>query len=215
MSINLTIDGLGNSGRRAPFSPPPMLQRSTLFPTTIWQARLGHLEPMRGSWIAHAAALRKASPESAGRTNRQGWNSSDLAVLSDPVFALLNTAITQAGQAALRDTMSTPPAFTLQSWINIHDRNGFNHLHMHEGCLLSGCFYLQVPEGSGKLAFRDPRAGARHSLIKGNGANAHMDVHLTPSDNLLVLFPAWLEHLVEPHGADTARIAIAFNLIGA
>lgn len=63
--------------------------------------------------------------------------------------------------------------------------------------------------------FRDPRPGAANSRIKGRGANAHRDIHLTPSDGLVVLFPSWLEHYVEPHRGDEARIAIAFNAIDA
>ena len=36
-------------------------------------------------------------------------------------------------------------------------------------------------------------------------------MHLRPSDGLLVLFPCWMEHYVEPHEGDEPRITIAFN----
>ncbi len=32
-----------------------------------------------------------------------------------------------------------------------------------------------------------------------------------PSEGLLVLFPCWMEHYVEPHESDEPRITIAFN----
>ena len=92
-----------------------------------------------------------------------------------------------------------------------HDRGGFNFLHMHEGSLLSGSFYLQVPPGSGQFVFRDPRPGVLHGFVKGGVPNGHADIHLTPSAGLLVLFPCWMEHYVEPHDSDEPRITIAFN----
>ena len=62
----------------------------------------------------------------------------------------------------------------------MHDRGGFNFLHMHEGSLLSGGFYLQVPAGSGQFVFRDPRPGVIQGSVKGGVPNGHADVHLTP-----------------------------------
>src|SRR5581483_12362311 len=96
-------------------------------------------------------------------------------------------------------------------WINLHDRGGFNFLHLHEGSLLSGSFYLQVPPGSGEFVFRDPRPGVIHNCVKGPQPNGHCDISLTPSAGLLVLFPCWMEHYVEPHDGDEPRITVAFN----
>ncbi|MGH8328789.1 MAG: putative 2OG-Fe(II) oxygenase [Steroidobacteraceae bacterium] len=36
-------------------------------------------------------------------------------------------------------------------------------------------------------------------------------MQLKPSTGLLVLFPCWMEHYVEPHESDEPRICIAFN----
>jgi uncharacterized protein (TIGR02466 family) len=106
------------------------------------------------------------------------------------------------------------PDYRLESWVNIHDRGGFNFLHMHDGCLLSGAFYLQVPPGSGSLVFRDPRPGVIGSPFKGSGANGHSDVQLAPEAGLVVLFPNWLDHYVEPHENDIPRISLSFNALG-
>ena len=184
-----------------------------LFPTRIWQAELRELAGAFPAWIQAAHDLRRQSPEPAGRTNRGGWNSVSNAVLDEPAFASLNDRIQRACHAALTEMGVAQPVFKLQSWFNIHDRGGFNFLHMHDNVLLSGSFYLSVPPGSGNLAFRDPRPGVLNSFVKGNGPNAHKDMHLKPRDGLLVLFPHWLEHYVEPHEATEARIAIPFNAI--
>jgi uncharacterized protein (TIGR02466 family) len=212
---------LGESGPQAkavpeaqgsgPAARPVSLTSADLFPTRIWQARLDHLAAHFEKWVAVVLAMRAASPRPAGRTNRQGWNSEDMSVLEQPTFAPLREAVRGACAAALGEMGQGDRAFYLQSWVNLHDRGGFNFLHLHESSLLSGSFYLQVPPGAGEFVFRDPRPGVIHGYVKGGVPNGHADVHLTPSTGLLILFPCWMEHYVEPHASDAPRITIAFN----
>lgn len=203
-------------GEGSPAQAKPMpAQAFDLFPTRIWQVPLKQLAPRFAGWVEAILAMRAAAPAPAGRTNRGGWNSVDNAVLQQPIFAELNALVRQyCAQAFMEMGVGSPP-FELQSWVNIHDRGGFNFQHMHEGALLSGGFYLQVPEGSGALVFKDPRAGVLNSYARGNGANAYKDIQLRPSAGLLVLFPHWLEHFVEPHENDAARICMPFNALKA
>ena len=191
----------------------PVLQPFDLFPTRIWQAHPPGMTAYLEQWVTVVLAMRAASPKAAGRTNRMGWNSEDMAVLEQPVFAPLQQAIRAACATALQEMGVRDIAFRLQSWINMHDRGGFNFLHVHEGSLLSGSFYLKVPPGSGKFAFRDPRPGVIHGYVKGAVPNGYSDIKLTPDAGLLVLFPCWMEHFVEPHNNDEPRICIAFNAI--
>src|ERR1700676_5129432 len=132
----------------------PVLQSFDLFPTRIWQAHLTPLGPHLEQWVKAVLAMRVASPKPAGRTNRQGWNSEDMAVLEQPDFAPLKTAIHAACASALSEMGERDITFCLQSWVNMHDRGGFNFLHLHEGSLLSGSLYLNVPAGSGEFVFR-------------------------------------------------------------
>jgi uncharacterized protein (TIGR02466 family) len=187
------------------------LQSFDLFPSRIWQTHLPALVPYLEGWKKTVQAMRAANPAPAGRTVRQGWNSEDMAVLARPEFGPLHQAVRAACTTALREMGQGEAAFSLQSWINMHDRGGFNFLHMHEGSLLSGSFYISAPPGSGQFVFRDPRPGVINGSIKGGVPNGHADVHLTPSAGLLVLFPCWMEHYVEPHESDESRITLAFN----
>ncbi len=196
-----------------PQAPIPALRPLDLFPTRIWQAQLASLTPQLRGWVDEVYALRAASPKPAGRTNRGGWNSEDMAVLERPAFAALRREVLAACAGALSEMGQRGRGFHLQSWVNLHDRGGFNFLHMHEGTLLSGSFYLNVPAGSGQFVFRDPRPGVILGSFKGPVPNGHTDVHLRPSAVLLVLFPCWIEHYVEPHESDEPRITIAFNAL--
>lgn|ERR1700732_2620923 len=212
--FNITFT-LGDAAQAASPATPEVrtdgLRSLDLFPTRIWQAQLEALAPHLERWVKVVLAMRAAAPKPAGRTNRRGWNSEDMTVLERPDFAPLRQAIRAACASALGEMGHGEGAFQLQSWVNLHDRGGFNFLHLHEGSLLSGSFYLKVPPGSGQFVFRDPRPGVLHGSIKGGVPNGHADIHLSPSVGLLVLFPCWMEHYVEPHDNDEPRITIAFN----
>jgi len=214
MKFNLTFGGTGPAPREAAAATPtvvPVLRPADLFPTRVWQAQLDSLERYLPQWVQEVLAMRAADPEPAGRTVRAGWNSKDMAVLERPSFAPLRGAIRAACASALAEMGQEGREFELQSWINLHDHGGFNFLHLHEGSLLSGSFYLSVPAGSGDFVFRDPRPGVIHGYVKGAVVNGHTDIHLTPSAGLMVLFPCWMEHYVETHEGDEPRITIAFN----
>jgi uncharacterized protein (TIGR02466 family) len=211
-TFNVTFTPGGQPRAPAPAAAPG-LKSLDLFPTRIWQAHLSTLTGRLEGWMQEVLAMRAADPTPAGRTNRQGWNSKDMSVLEQPAFAALRDAIRAACATALGEMGQGSRGFSLQSWINLHDRGGFNLLHLHEGSLLSGSFYLQVPAGAGDFVFRDPRPGAIHGKVKGPVPNGHSDIHLTPSAGLLVLFPCWMEHYVEPHDNDQPRITLAFNAL--
>jgi len=192
----------------------PPLARYDLFATRIWQSRLVPFYSQLPKWAELICAMRASHPETGGRTNRRGWNSTEMFVLERPEFADLNSAVRAGCTAALQDMGIGNTVFRLQSWINLHDRGGFNVSHVHEGSLLSGSIYIQVPPGSGSFVLREPRPGVVHGLLKGMVPNGHNDIQLVPEPGLLVIFPCWLEHYVEAHESDTPRITIAFNVSG-
>lgn len=104
----------------------------------------------------------------------------------------------------------------LQCWVNINDRYHWNDVHNHtdSGVVLSGIFYVQVPENSGNIRFYDTRKNTSGSLYnKYFESTKGTFLKLTPKENLLLFFPPWLDHLVEPNFSNQSRISIAFNVI--
>ena len=184
-----------------------------IFPTRIWQVRLTELSSQVPGWVAAAQSLRARSPVPPKRSIREGWTSEDLTESQQAIFGDLHPAIAIYCRIALIDTGLPDPKVRIQSWINIQDRGSFNFLHMHVGALLTGCFYIQVPEGAGNLVLRDPRPGVLNTFVAGSRPNALADVSLGPEAGLLRLFPPWLEHHVEPNQSDLPRIALGFNAV--
>ena len=190
---------------------PAPVETFDIFATRFWVFDLFTLAPNFPAWRAQVEALRRASPSAAGRSNRFGWNSRTT-LFEDPSFAALDSACQEACAFVLRQMKAMQPLrIHLEAWANVHDRGAYNREHIHGGALLSGCFYLSVPEGSGALVFNDPRIGATLSPFIGHQINSGHSISLEPVEGRLVLFPNWLSHFVEPHEGDEPRTAICMN----
>lgn len=184
-----------------------------LFPTRLWTFDLTGLVDYFPIWQSSIENMRQQCPTPAGRSNRSGWNS-NRQVFADPLFEPLLKAAQQAFIYALKQTDPEKNLrFGLEAWANINDPGGYNIFHVHQNVLLSGCFYLNVPNGAGNITFRDPRPGVVLSPFEGAGVNANQTYRIAPSPGLLVLFPNWLEHAVETHEGLTPRISIPMNAL--
>ena len=105
--------------------------------------------------------------------------------------------------------------FKYQAWINVHTFGASNERHNHDshaGTFMSGVFYVKCPEGCGKIRFYDPRPhiNTAPDMRYYNDANTYH--WFTPVPNTLIMFPAWLEHDVEPNQSQEERISISFNI---
>lgn len=188
-------------------------QKKVLFPTQIWMFDLGSLSSHFPLWTEEINLWRAQEPEPQGRSNRRGWNS-PLTVFSRKEFEPLKIAATQCFEQAMKEMQPTSKmGVMLEAWVNMHDYGAYNTMHLHPGCLLSGCFYLQVPEEAGPIVFRDPRPGVLMSSFPGKGINCKNDIALSPRAGQLVLFPHWLEHRVESNNSMSSRLSIAINAV--
>jgi uncharacterized protein (TIGR02466 family) len=182
-----------------------------LFPTRVWVVGLDALNAYIPQWVAAIEALRLASPQAAGRSNRAGWNSAPT-LFEDAQFAPLLNATRSVMDHVLAEMGPPTYPIALEAWANVHDAGGHNAFHNHPGALLSACYYLQVPQGSGPLVLRDPRPGAMLSPWQGSlRPNNGSEISIAPLAGQLIVFPNWLEHSAEVHGGVEPRISIPIN----
>mgnify|MGYP003340216308 FL=1 len=104
-------------------------------------------------------------------------------------------------------------------WVNVNSTSGYNTLH-HHGVItpLSGVFYIKVPENSGDIVFHRPTHLCGSTFYRNisdefHGENKTMpEYRITPKEGMIVLFPSYLWHLVEPNTSGGDRISISFNI---
>jgi uncharacterized protein (TIGR02466 family) len=188
------------------------INHSDAFATRLWSVELPHLHVNELKWIQEIEKLMDQS-KGVQKSNRFGWQSqSNLS--SNEIFAPLFSDVSQIFRALL-DMMSPNIDFQLEAWVNVNATGSLNSPHTHPVSLLSAVYYFQVPENSGDIYFKDPRPGAAHSYFHGGPnacpPNCSADIRITPKQNMLLIFPSWLEHGVHEHQGVGRRISIALN----
>ena len=104
--------------------------------------------------------------------------------------------------------------YITQSWLNVVEPGGSIHKHLHENSIISGAYYVSTVEND-RIVFDDPNE-FRKAAINIEPKEYHLFNSSTwffpINNNLLLLFPSWLEHAVEPNEkVTTDRISISFN----
>jgi uncharacterized protein (TIGR02466 family) len=148
-------------------------------------------------------------------SNRGGIQTQDLNFNKPPLKKLseeiLNCAENYSRQLSLKNNL-----ILKNLWININKTNNFNIEHSHPFSIISGTFYVQANENSGNIVFKNPNETIEHILAKEylseyNQLNANVWWY-KPIPNMLLLFPSWLKHYVEPNLSEEDRISISFNM---
>tara|TARA_Y100001968_G_scaffold332006_1_gene388651 strand:+ start:1914 stop:2552 length:639 start_codon:yes stop_codon:yes gene_type:complete len=196
--------------------------RVDLFPDPIFIVRdlLGENQRMKLQEDCYAW---KDSSPGLQRTNSGGWHSEDTIFIRDEdSFKILKkNIINQVGIIVRNIDKSFDSSKNLQikseGWVNINKGTDFNSPHDHAGNTLSGCYYVKIPKRilstistSGYIQFLDPNIGVNSDSVK--IFRSMRNGFIQPQEDVLLLFPSWLKHMVHPHREQEDRISIAFNL---
>lgn len=97
--------------------------------------------------------------------------------------------------------------------INVDTPDSYTTSHCHYNSILSGVFYIQVPNKSGNITFERP--DNQEYCFKAQDLNAYSYSFFTlpPKENMLLLFPSFIKHRVELHKFPETqqRISISFD----
>jgi len=108
-----------------------------------------------------------------------------------------------------------PNSVYLESlWINFQRKFDLNPIHNHRG-IISFVVYLQVPEEIFEVQMTSNTQKAGEILFYyGESASplSHSQYAVKPFDNLLLMFPASLNHTVYPFWIDAERISVSGNI---
>jgi uncharacterized protein (TIGR02466 family) len=192
-----------------------------LFSTWIYLCENGpkHLNT-RLEELAHR--LMQDKENATRRTNEGGWHYAfDLFELKDTVVREFHDQMTQHVQAFINHfrpkDRTRSDRFVLKGWINVNRAGDSNMLHCHPGSFVSASYYVSVPQEmkGGDIIFHDPRGPAvamyETPAIDLPWVGTGAGIPFTPATGQLILFPAWLQHRVEPFQGSGERISIAFN----
>jgi uncharacterized protein (TIGR02466 family) len=197
----------------------------TLFVTKVYRAEIAGPKGERLLRELEPACLSIAEDDTAGqrwcaKNGYPGYTS--YASLDDlpwrvPVFADLSKALDSHVAAFAKEVEFDLGGRKLvldSLWINILPPGGIHTSHIHPHSVVSGTYYVTVPEGAGALKLEDPRLGfmmaAPPRRVKARAENRPF-AYLAPSPGTVILWESWLRHEVPMNEAETDRISVSFN----
>jgi uncharacterized protein (TIGR02466 family) len=101
-------------------------------------------------------------------------------------------------------------------WVNVLPEGGHHTGHIHTNSVISGTYYVKVPEGAGPIVYEDPRLAMMMAAPpRKNKAPRELKTHVseTPKAGTVLLWESWLRHEVPLNRADGERISVSFNYV--
>lgn len=143
-------------------------------------------------------------------SNRGGWQSTPITKVNVANKKLLNIISNRV--KALHNHFSLENIFFDSYWVNINKRGDYNAPHDHAKSFYSAVFYAAAPMNSGNLIFMHPIPFfANYMQAKKYNYFTSNEWVVTPKTGLLIIFPSYLSHYVEPNTSPKDRISLAFN----
>jgi uncharacterized protein (TIGR02466 family) len=205
--------------------PAGMSTIEHVFVTKIYRTILrGKTVQALNSDLVRAAAV-YAEDDVAGRnwSAQKGYAGyTSYASLNDltwrsPEFAELKDLLDEHVAAFTKDLdfdLDGSPLALSSLWINLLEPGGAHSAHIHPHSVISGTYYVDVPEGAGPIRFEDPRHGfmmaAPPRKPKARRDNQPF-ITIEPKPGMLLLWESWLRHEVPVNKAVGQRFSISFN----
>jgi uncharacterized protein (TIGR02466 family) len=202
-----------------------MTQIDTLFVTRIYRSELAGSRAAQLNAELESACLSIAEDDTAGqrwcaKNGYPGYTS--YASLNDlpwrvPVFGELVRSLDSHVKAFAKELdyeLGTSKLILDSLWINILPPGGVHTSHIHTHSVVSGTYYVTIPDGASALKFEDPRLGfmmaAPPRKKKAKPENRQF-AYLAPTPGTVLLWESWLRHEVPVNEADSERISISLN----
>lgn len=150
--------------------------------------------------------------------------SGDFLAAPHPVVGWLKACVERGVLDYARGTgVEYPLDFHIQAWPNVNRFGDYHDLHNHPHSWLSGTYYVRVPEGEdappgrddrtpNAISFFDPRPQANMLAIK-DDPQVDPEHRIQPNAGEMLIWPAFLHHMVHVNLSHEARISVSFNIV--
>lgn len=199
---------------------PEALKILTLFTVPVIMRTIPDTASLNAE-LRRIVLAREVSEPGVTQSNADGWHSKQtLLAWPEPEIQVVRKWIDEAARDISRlairgDTSKAVDIqYEAQGWANVNRHGHYNAGHTHPNTHWSVVYYVSMGEPepdrrmNGVLEFPDPRPRATEFPL----FDFAKSWRIHPEPGMLVIFPAWLEHMVHPFFGKGERISLAFNL---
>lgn len=200
-------------------------ERFELFPTLVWKRVYSGLEAMNER-LARLCLEKEKADEGIVRSNVGSWHSeNDLLKWKDPAIEVFSALVKDfvhgyVGARLSRDPASFELVLSSEAWANVTRAGDYAKAHVHPSSNFAVVYYVDAgdPEvrapgaraTSGTLELLDPRN--RPEMFFTPGVIPTDTVSFAPKTGMMLAFPSWLYHFVNPYKGERPRISLACNV---
>lgn len=99
-----------------------------------------------------------------------------------------------------------------RGWVNRQHPGKSLGLHSHGESLLACTYYINSPDNCGDLLMVDPRGGVNWEWLQEGNVMGIKYKRIKPEEGKMILFPAYVLHMVEINKSQHTRISLATNI---
>ena len=195
---------------------------SFAFPTPVLQKQFDDTADIN-TVLLRLVLEREADAVPAGQSAETWHSADDLFEWPDPAIASFRgyvaDGISEISQFCIDGQLDEPVDIQMDAgaWVNLCRDGGYTRTHNNPDNTWSGVYFVALgephpdaPAEAGTLEILDPRVGATDLSPKGTRAFPRLVID--PQPGLMVIFPGWLNHGVNPFRGKGDRLSLGFNI---
>jgi uncharacterized protein (TIGR02466 family) len=200
------------------------------FATTIVTAEMPDADAVNSQLTSTVLEYMQKNP-GVSRSNINGWQSEPDMLSAgwggEATASLARLAVGICNGFSKDLKMVDKPRFewTADIWANVSAAGASNNWHVHPQAFWSAVYYVDDgyngpddSEAGGELVFQDPRYPMNRMFSselvfrESDGRPQGHTATFRPRNGMLIAFPSWLYHKVQPYLGDRQRISLAINM---
>jgi len=186
-----------------------------IFSVPIYHGKLDNWKKYNRDLLPACQAVRKETEDMSELPwNCHVWSTYayDTELFKRPEFREISKAIAQYVRLYLdkRQWKQEVKILMTELWVNYQSKYQYQEYHDHRERLVSGIYYVDVPEGTPGIMMKTPLKANYDDLFFNEEAVQEVN-HLNIETGDILLFPSWLDHGVKANMTDKHRVNISFN----
>jgi uncharacterized protein (TIGR02466 family) len=191
------------------------LDRMDLFPVPVFGGEFGGAEELRKALLPELKAIE------SNDTNPRGYSANGYTNYNPTINIIDNPMLVDLREFIVESVIQANNTIGLKnnvifsgSWFSINRLHSTHMPHNHIPSTWSGVYYVQATEEDAQLTFIDKNKESSWPWANNKEMTVYSTPHfsITPKTGRLIIFPAYLTHMVDEQKVDAERIAISFNM---
>lgn len=173
--------------------------------TPVWEVDTGFNTKFNDALLEEIAKCN--SPINPFEFNIWDYKSPCISAVKEKILTCAKENTVQQLPPFLRSNM-----ILTRGWVNRQQPGESLGLHYHAGTLMACTYYINSPENCGDLMLVEPRGGVNWGWEQDGNVFGAKFKRIKPKEGKLVMFPAFVLHMVDINRSDQTRVSLATNI---